>query len=1101
MFTRMVCFACMLGIFALNATAAQPLRVLHVSPAGSDSNDGLSPDTPFRSISQAAKVVQAGDLVLVRGGIYREQVAIEASGTAENPIIFRAAPDETALLTWGWDVHEWRKEEGNRFIYEAAFPYPVNILFERATLDRYLELLSPALLDVLPGSFFYDREKATLRLHTRDGGNPADAGIVVVPYNLDGQPATLDADSSKLKRWSNGIRLSGDHLSFEGFEIAFHAAGGRIMRVGTNATFCAFRRNTVYGTTNGLKASWRLTDAVLEDNRVFRVVGAGLQVGSHFQRVLVRNNTLIDNGPCQPFTGQSSATEGHPFNMNRYGGGDDATNLQFLNNLVISTDNARRYGVMRCKGGVANLEMRGNILVGGSPNIYAAPEKPGHLIGNTIVGGSLYIGTSASGKEYNPEIADNLSLKSDEIAAARFANIAKHDYRLLPDSPHLGSGALPEATKILFVNPQAAAGGDGTLPEKAFTTLAAALQGTLPDTIYLAAGTYQERINLNCATELHLTSAGDGEVVLNGGEINLSGTGKIKFSDLVWRDSQLSAQNGNCRFENCVFSAGSLTATGTRLELLNNTFLDNCKISATPERAVLRNNLFIMSQPALAVKAGSICSENNCFSGTAATAALQSWQQSVTEAWPSFQAAVELSPDYRLPDKSRLRFAGLGNTSIGARGPLPPTADLTVENLEMAMVLSDRALIRWSTPYEYADVDIICLESDSKKKVHQQHLRQGIFAVTQNSYCLRGLQPESKYQLELVFRDRNRTAVQRTKLSFTTPAQEQPQPRTLFVAAATGQDSQDGLSPQTAKKTISAALLAARRGDTVQIAAGIYPEMLEVYVDGLTLKGEQPGLVRLSAQRIFDSQLRLNQVSDITIDGLMFTDVYYTSNCTSLSLTDVSNITVQNCFFDRNRTPGRGACANVQLRGVGVNGLTVRNCIFHSGFHGIWVSAGDNLKYYNNTFHGIGINAIHSGCGPEAKVEMYNNIYSNVVSNHHSPAISTGTHGPNIYSDYNLYWHTAEVCPRQKIYGFGGGGERWSAPWQVMQKDMSADLEETRSRYGIEAHGLFADPQFTDQRGSDFSLKPESPTRGSGRDGQNIGADASRFSGIVQEKK
>ena len=72
----------------------------------------------------------------------------------------------------------------------------------------------------------------------------------------------------------------------------------------------------------------------------------------------------------------------------------------------------------------------------------------------------------------------------------------------------------------------------------------------------------------------------------------------------------------------------------------------------------------------------------------------------------------------------------------------------------MAMVLSDRALIRWSTPYEYADVDIICLRATAKRKFTSS-IWQGIFAVTQNSYCLRGLQPESKYQLELVFWDWN----------------------------------------------------------------------------------------------------------------------------------------------------------------------------------------------------------------------------------------------------------------------------------------------------------------------------------------------------------
>jgi len=396
-------------------------------------------------------------------------------------------------------------------------------------------------------------------------------------------------------------------------------------------------------------------------------------------------------------------------------------------------------------------------------------------------------------------------------------------------------------------------------------------------------------------------------------------------------------------------------------------------------------------------------------------------------------------------------------------------------------------------------VEITCLDTAQQKKLFVEQVQQGRFALTENTYCLRGLTPATEYQAKLNFRDRNRTAIKKAVLSFTTTAEEQNQPKTLYVSASSGQNSDNGLTPETAKQTIASALLAARRGDTVLIAAGTYPEMLEINCDGLTLKAEMPGQVRLSAQRVFDVLLQLNQVQDIVIDGLMFTDVYYTASGISLGMTDVSKVTVKNCIFDRNRTLGRGACANVQLRGIAVDGLTVSNCIFDSGFHGIWISKGNNLKYFNNTFQGIGINAIHSGCNGDAKIEMFNNIYANVVSNHYSPAVSVGIHGPGVYSDYNLYWHTSKVCPNQKVYGFGGGGSRSSAPWTVLQKDMSATLEETRSRYGIEAHSIFADPLFSASEKSDFTLLDGSPAIATGRDGQNIGANLTVFTDSAQK--
>lgn len=56
---------------------------------GKDYNNGAN-DAPFKTIQKAADIVRAGDTVIIRSGIYYENVKITASGTKDSPIIFRA---------------------------------------------------------------------------------------------------------------------------------------------------------------------------------------------------------------------------------------------------------------------------------------------------------------------------------------------------------------------------------------------------------------------------------------------------------------------------------------------------------------------------------------------------------------------------------------------------------------------------------------------------------------------------------------------------------------------------------------------------------------------------------------------------------------------------------------------------------------------------------------------------------------------------------------------------------------------------------------------------------------------------------------------------
>ena len=55
---------------------------------GNDSNDGISPQTAWHSLSKLEEVMQAGDTAYVGPGLYREMITVSNSGTAEARITF-----------------------------------------------------------------------------------------------------------------------------------------------------------------------------------------------------------------------------------------------------------------------------------------------------------------------------------------------------------------------------------------------------------------------------------------------------------------------------------------------------------------------------------------------------------------------------------------------------------------------------------------------------------------------------------------------------------------------------------------------------------------------------------------------------------------------------------------------------------------------------------------------------------------------------------------------------------------------------------------------------------------------------------------------------
>jgi hypothetical protein len=264
----------------------------------------------------------------------------------------------------------------------------------------------------------------------------------------------------------------------------------------------------------------------------------------------------------------------------------------------------------------------------------------------------------------------------------------------------------------------------------------------------------------------------------------------------------------------------------------------------------------------------------------------------------------------------------------------------------------------------------------------------------------------------------------------------------------------------------------------------VYDGGFSINVDNVTIKSKVPGKAVLSAACLYRSILHLDRVKNVTVEGFRFGNTTYSASNNSLEISDCKNIKVRYCYFDKNYI---GGCSNNQLRGSGIDGILIQDCVFSSGFQGIWLLCAKNVVIDHNTFWGIGINSAHIGCEQGDKVTFTNNISMDVVGGHHSPAFTVAEHGKHITSDYNLYWNT-KASKMQEIYGFGRWNPKHSfnGTWDVKTKNMEKDINKVRSRFGIEQHGMFADPLFEDFK--TFRLKNGSPAKGAAKDGSDLGA-------------
>lgn len=91
-----------------------------VATDGSDANAG-NLASPFRTIQKAANLARPGDVVQIRGGVYRETVRPAHSGTASAPIIYTPYNNESVIVSGADRITSFQQHNGE--IYKTTVPW------------------------------------------------------------------------------------------------------------------------------------------------------------------------------------------------------------------------------------------------------------------------------------------------------------------------------------------------------------------------------------------------------------------------------------------------------------------------------------------------------------------------------------------------------------------------------------------------------------------------------------------------------------------------------------------------------------------------------------------------------------------------------------------------------------------------------------------------------------------------------------------------------------------------------------------------------------------------------------------------------------------
>jgi hypothetical protein len=279
----------------LTTATAATYHVAQEILSASDDSPGDS-EHPLKTISKAAELLKAGELVIIHSGVYRERVQIKASGTAQQPIRIEAAEGEHVVLTGADRITNWKKVDGANPIFSTDWPHKFitwnssmthpNDAYhqvigrcEQVIINGYLQrqVLSSNLLS--PGTFFADVTNRTL-------------------FVWDATNADLKKQHVEASTRQEILRLEGDYVQVRGLTFRYAAnmaQHGAIVLAGRFDTL----EDCVVESMNSSGASFQGEDAVVR-RCTFRDNGQ-LGYGASRAHRLLFTECVVENNNTKNF--------------------------------------------------------------------------------------------------------------------------------------------------------------------------------------------------------------------------------------------------------------------------------------------------------------------------------------------------------------------------------------------------------------------------------------------------------------------------------------------------------------------------------------------------------------------------------------------------------------------------------------------------------------------------------------------------------------------------------------------------------------------------------------------------------------------------------
>jgi hypothetical protein len=337
------------------------LATLYVAPSGNDGNSGTNPGSPLRTIQRAADLAQAGTLVLIAPGVYRESVSVPRSGTSSQPIVFRGSAQGAILDGADEGIAAgvaWSAEANGVWSRVTGFATG-HVVSELGRMYRYGSLSDLQALGAgAPGGYLFDG--TTLYVKFANGSAPSAHTIHVARFEdgffIDGR-SFVRIEDLEIRHYGSGDYGKGVYLRYTSDAAV---RGCRIHEVGSASVWIkGGERNLIEDNeiwdTSIFSWPWGFTKgSSAEDNGVVLTNDVG-------RGTVIRRNTIHGTfngiGPC----GSSAPPSGFTSETDVY-----------ENVLYQHTDDG-----IEAEGYCANVRVWGNKIADAHMAFAVAPAAPG----------------------------------------------------------------------------------------------------------------------------------------------------------------------------------------------------------------------------------------------------------------------------------------------------------------------------------------------------------------------------------------------------------------------------------------------------------------------------------------------------------------------------------------------------------------------------------------------------------------------------------------------------------------------------------------------------------------------------------------------------